>query len=383
MKKGIDHYKSVFKIIRNYLSLIQKIKSGSSKSKESPTLFCDISMERTSLEVYYFSLIYYFHTCGFRIEIKNDIRQIGRYQKMMTHLFGMENIRVSKEPSSMRNTFLLHTKENTAFCQMKFEKTFCIESDYFSFSNQTNSFHFPFMMHPDAYITGSYKTVREIAQNTEKKCRVLFAGNINKEAYSSPRINSNFSILNRHEIIAHISETMELYKDFDYIESLEKYLKSSYQNQLMFSTFDWSANGARKNMHRKTPFNQWFQLLATSDFWLSCPGVAMPHCHNIIEAMSVGVIPILEYEPLLFPKLEHAKNCVFFHGKADLIQKLKMVMTMDKSEIEVMKKNVLDYYEKHIDIHQVVKKLLTMNSNNVHLVLNCGFKSVEILEKKS
>ena len=43
----------------------------------------------------------------------------------------------------------------------------------------------------------------------------------------------------------------------------------------------------------------------------------MPMCHNIIESMAVGVIPITNYPEWFDPDLEHMKNCIVFDDQKD------------------------------------------------------------------
>ena len=47
--------------------------------------------------------------------------------------------------------------------------------------------------------------------------------------------------------------------------------------------------------------SQWLPTLAAARFFLCCPGGRQPLCHNLIEAMSVGTIPIIEYGDRITP----------------------------------------------------------------------------------
>ena len=57
---------------------------------------------------------------------------------------------------------------------------------------------------------------------------------------------------------------------------------------------------------------RWLEALAKADFFLACPGVLMPLCHNVIESLVAGAIPILQYGSYLSPRLEDGINCLAF-----------------------------------------------------------------------
>jgi hypothetical protein len=104
-------------------------------------------------------------------------------------------------------------------------------------------------------------------------------------------------------------------------------------------------------------FQDWLATLAGADFFLSPPGIIMPMCHNIIEAMAVGAIPITNYPEWLDPPLKHLDNCVVFDDDNDLIAKLKLALEMDPSEIARMRTNVLNYYEAYLRPATFVRRI--------------------------
>jgi hypothetical protein len=67
-------------------------------------------------------------------------------------------------------------------------------------------------------------------------------------------------------------------------------------------------------------------------------------CHNVIEAMAVGTIPILAYPDWFDPELEHCKNAIIYSDKEDLVNKIKIAIKMPQEEILKLRKGVLEYY---------------------------------------
>src|SRR5205823_2507023 len=56
----------------------------------------------------------------------------------------------------------------------------------------------------------------------------------------------------------------------------------------------------------------YLRFIGACDFFLAPPGCAMPLSHNLIEAMSLGAIPILNYGDYLDPPLRDGVDCLAF-----------------------------------------------------------------------
>jgi hypothetical protein len=101
----------------------------------------------------------------------------------------------------------------------------------------------------------------------------------------------------------------------------------------------------------------WLSTLATSDFFLCPPGYVMPMCHNTVEAMAVGAIPIINYPEWFDPHLEHLQNCIAFDEKGDLLAKLNEVLAMDAGQIARMRQRVIAYYDQCLAPERFVRKI--------------------------
>jgi len=101
----------------------------------------------------------------------------------------------------------------------------------------------------------------------------------------------------------------------------------------------------------------WLKTLATSDFFLCPPGFVMPMCHNAIETMAVGAIPIISYPEWFDPRLEHMKTCVEFEDKDDLLRKLNRLLELSEESIAQMRRHVIDYYETHLRPESFVRRI--------------------------
>jgi hypothetical protein len=84
-------------------------------------------------------------------------------------------------------------------------------------------------------------------------------------------------------------------------------------------------------------------------------GTDLPMCHNVIESMSVGTIPILSYADWFFPSLEHKKNAIIYSGAVDLISKIKEVLAMNQETMDEMRRNVMDYYDQYLSQENLIR----------------------------
>ena len=83
----------------------------------------------------------------------------------------------------------------------------------------------------------------------------------------------------------------------------------------------------------------------------------MPMCHNVVEAMAVGTIPLIDYPEWLHPRLEHLTNCIAFDGKEDLVAKMRLALSMPTSKVAEMRANVAAYYSAYLQPEVAVERI--------------------------
>lgn len=114
----------------------------------------------------------------------------------------------------------------------------------------------------------------------------------------------------------------------------------------------------------------WLEVLSKSNFFVCPPGVIMPSSHNSIEAMAVGTIPLINYPEWFYPRLEHMKNCIEFSNEKDLISQVKHISNMKQTQIEQMRNNVIEYYEKYLLPQSFQQKILDDSTDRTTLFIN-------------
>lgn len=123
----------------------------------------------------------------------------------------------------------------------------------------------------------------------------------------------------------------------------------------------------------RIPSERWLEALAKGDFFLACPGVGMPLCHNLIEAMAAGAIPILQYSRYLTPQLQDGVNCLAFDDAASLRAVIARVLAMSRQEVLALRAGTQAYYDQYLApgrfadrlLHGAASPTLVMNSYRV------------------
>jgi len=347
------------------LLVINHAKPNPSINSKSEAAYFDLHDVRGDIPLYYFSLIFNFHYKGYVVYVKNNFRFISNCDKNFKVLFGLKHVYISnKLPNSTRRLYYFHDHKSTFIKGIK--KTIFLNPDIYN-GLQGDSIQMPSPMSPAIYLKGQ----SDIEKNRKKRraMKIFFSGNQDKE-YDNPIFETFFRKVNRYKASQILINTL-MKQELLLIEGSIQWeeLKKSYQNKLVLNYWIWSRFGS-KNLDSRVNEENWLKTLSQSDFFLALPGIRIPLSFNIVEAMSVGTIPILEYSEIFHPQLTHMKNCIIYDGKEDLISKIRNVLKMKANEIAVLKRYVIQYYENHLSTGKVCDMIERDNSPKLTLYIN-------------
>ncbi|MFC1680652.1 hypothetical protein ACFL1S_02515 [Pseudomonadota bacterium] len=196
----------------------------------------------------------------------------------------------------------------------------------------------PYLMHPMIYHLGLHRAL-QVLRETPTSIRLFFGGNLDPRLYDSTKINENYGKLTRIKVI----ETLRSGLDNRYKREIRNQKDLQNLADGKHDGFSWISGP-----ELRLPAAEWMALLARCDFFLACPGVSKPMCHNCVEAMSVGTIPVLEYPEFFHPPLVHGINCVVYDGEQDLLKKVNTLCSLDVQTINQLKQGAIDYYETYL-----------------------------------
>jgi len=331
--KLFQRLKFFFQLFKFAIQLsFRKSKNGNNKS-----IFIYLTDPRCGQ--YMFTLLAFFLIEGYTIYLYPHLKFLASIERYKSKLFQFKNLYI-------RFTPLVNTKLHlTSFYHKiidKPEKHLRLSYDYFA--PPSNSIIMPYPMNPNQYnphLTGFLKNQRDNARTIG----VYFSGNQNRDAYNNPAIYNLFKKVNRIELLDHIIKWMP--KDKIYTINSELHYDGSLLDKFVLVDWKWS-QGKSENIKARIDDSQWLLKLSNCNFFLACPGMFMPMCHNVIEAMSVGAIPITQYADEFYPPLQHGVNCIEFDSKEDAVKKILYALSLPEQEIAAIRKRVIEYYEKHL-----------------------------------
>jgi len=216
-----------------------------------------------------------------------------------------------------------------------------------------DSYHFPIGMHPLQY----HLKTDEIEYQTNNRSNTLFfSGNFNAKHYTRFSKTDIFKMPNRIEIFDHL------------LQSGLSLVRNPDTNQLETEFFDHQLVICNTDCC-KVPHGKWRFILSRMDFVLGLPGIIVPFCHSIVEAMSVGAIPVLHenYAALFRPPLINKQDCLTFTGLENLKEVCEVALKLPDSEKIRLRAGVYRYYEAHLTPQAVVEKIIKPELKIVYL----------------
>lgn len=221
----------------------------------------------------------------------------------------------------------------------------------------------PYPMHPLVYATGR-DVDRHRLRHGKRAVRLFFAGNVEASAYTSSRsmqaIRSRFGMMDRTRVLSSLQEGLG---------SRAHRIGGWREWQGLLAAGPAGRAVLAIDPSFRIPLDRWLDTLSQCDVFLAPPGVFMPLCHNAIEAMAVGCIPLTNYAKWFTPRLTHMKNCIEFTDEEDLVEKAKMVLEIEPERLAAMRANVIDYYDRFLDPDRFLEHLFAHPAKTLTLFM--------------
>ncbi|MGB6222636.1 hypothetical protein [Haloferula sp.] len=223
----------------------------------------------------------------------------------------------------------------------------------------------PMAQHPVMYHSGCW--ISPAPTDQPVRISILFVGNPDPAVYSKLGSDGNFDILDR-VVLWNLLSAREDAVMVDGLDGLREVPNGKVA--LVDSRI------------AKIGFKQFREVLAGYRFFLCAPGVFMPLCHNLIEALSVGSIPVIQesYAELLSPPLVDGENAITFKNQMELGEAIDRCLNMGESDLAQLSRNALSYYEENLTPVAVTRKIMDPNVRIVRLL--AGERSVKLFSRK-
>jgi hypothetical protein len=229
-----------------------------------------------------------------------------------------------------------------------------INPNYYSSHPAGHRLFAPYFAHPEFYRAGLHNEVREMRRQT-RNVKIFFAGTVSSVYSDSFR----FPILSRDKVLGHIATKFEW--------AIKSELSRNDSRPILIVSTSYPGNDTNKY---KLSLREYLDVTSRSGFFICPPGWLVPHCHNLIEAMSVGTIPITNYHLYMRPPLTPDGNCLAFSTVEELERVINRALCMPEEEIQRLREGVISYYEEHIEPESFGKKLMECSPLISEVVVN-------------
>lgn len=286
---------------------------------------------------------------------------LGKYGRFIYSIPGAKVIAQLPEHFSTENSLFAFDAIHEALLHKKWGKLIYVNMCKPVLCQVGNVVWIPYSFHPTAFKSGIDKAIEHLRANA-RRLRIIFVGNSVAKGYSLKKLKDRYNKLTRYEGVTAVLEIQDRVKNVEDAKEFCKAIQTgSYINECRLLRTDRAV---------KLDVRDYWDIVSRSDFFLGLSGTDYPMCHNVIESMSIGTIPVLGYGEWFFPPLEHGKNAVIYSDVQDLKAKIYDVLNMDERSIRRMRGHVIEYYETHLTSQSFVSKVETNQDKVMTLMLH-------------
>jgi hypothetical protein len=341
------------------------------KSNKTVLIFIDtIDPPGMRLFQLFSQFLYCGYTCYFKISFSRYM-QLKRYGKKATLFKGL------KPYSNKRKKYSIIASDDKEFLKNAGEESLKIYLNFYLFNHMSNisnnDIFYPLVPHFKYNYPPLEKKILSNALTPKRKIGAFFAGNTNTTTYNADITRQLFDVNTRHETFSHIIE--KLPKDILYIpKMLDLFLRDIELGLLENKIVLLDINNF------EIPRKHYFEILLQTNFYIHMCGVIYPYCHNQIESMMAGCIPITQFSDFFLPALKHETDSILFKSLDDLIDiLLKINKGNYTNTIETMRENIVNYYIEYYSFQSFEKKLshiIDNKSNYTNYFITTGSNNV-------
>jgi len=327
---------------------------------ERPVVFAEFRGKEILREMgrLLFSLLDVFVSAGYRIQLFDNLpaSELGKYGPLA---FALPHLRVTNTlPADTSRMIYLFDERDPAAGRRVWRKEIQVRYDVFSPYWFSDPIVMPYPVHPAHSGAGLEERLKQCRQS-QRRMRIFFSGDT--EGYVRSRIRYPNEKLPRLVVVNTIRE--QLGERLSVVQD-EGGLARELAGTEYCNRFVMADPGSFRIDSAK-----WLNTLAMADFFLCPPGYVMPMCHNTVEAMAVGAIPIISYPEWFQPGLAHLENCIVFGDGSDLIRQLHGVLAMGSDQIAEMRRRVIDYYDRYLTPESFTRRIETSKERKVIVLM--------------
>jgi hypothetical protein len=300
------------------------------------TVYFDIHSD--GFKRYAYTLIAFFSLCEWQVLVRHRYRWLRSKGPYSTLWLTLPNVRLAFSAPRKADLSFSYGGRTPPGC-------ICLSPDYFTRNPSPSSFHVPMAMAPLFYNSELWNAP---VRFTGVRNGIFFAGDFDKSRYAKPLLPDSFACLTRLHMSRVVREKIP--EECRFPRTWQELENCYGSNRIVYVDKD----------DFEVPRERWRETLASFNFFLAHPGTDMPLCHNIVEAISVGCIPILQegYAKVLHASLKSGVNCLIFRDEADLCAKLREGLSWPLPQLRAARENVARLYNSAFTPQAVASELL-------------------------
>lgn len=215
-----------------------------------------------------------------------------------------------------------------------------VGDDYYGRDHPARAAHYPYVMHPWVYALGRHRRVAAW-RGGGRRHRLFFAGVVN-DGYAE---RFDFPMMPRPAVVECVRDTFGAESCVVTRRAdLAALRRTDRPIVLILFGGDVTPMASGHFLGRA----RYARLLARSEFALCPPGVFMPHAHNLVEALAVGTVPVLNYAGFCRPPLTPGVDCLAFRTPADLVAAVRRALAAPPAEVRGMRQAAAALYDAHL-----------------------------------
>jgi hypothetical protein len=330
-----------------------------SKTKEKVL----ISIFSIKLNRKFFQLVYQFLNCGYDCYLNISLLQFikgSNYGLCTIMLNGVYPVKSLKQ--SVVNYSIIVSDSKKYLESFKTERAKKILVNFYLFKNiksiTQDDFFYPILSHRK-YLSCLIETeVLSRAFKYKRKIGVIFAGNADTNYYNLDITKELFKINTRSEMFCYLLNSLP--EKILYIPKCLETFKDDIENGLLINRVVLLNT---KNF--SIPQDMYFDILLNSNFYIYMCGFIQPFCHNQIESMMAGCVPITQFASFFVPPFQHEINGLLFNTMDELLEILLTIVSEKyKDRILYMRENILYYFERYYSLQSFKNKLSSLQNNS-------------------
>ena len=187
--------------------------------------------------------------------------------------------------------------------------------------------------------------------------RVFFGGYFQKQAYEKIKRYTGRPVIDRHSVIETL---LRIYgQRVDRIESDTELMGAKSTKREGMVLIDSS--------RFRLAADDWLDVLSRAQFFVAAPGGDYPLCHNCVESLAIGTIPILQYGSLFEPALTDGVNCLAYESLEDLPHLVERIDRMSPQEITTLRNGAIQYFDEHLSPAAFRRQVERTDARGLHV----------------